>query len=79
MIDLLQRPKIDYGAKLGLATASRQLKSRYSQRDIQSVQFDLATVNREYILRNRAKTNIKLYIDGRLPEGYEKCRLCYFA
>ena len=48
MLDLLRRPKIDYGAKLGLATAPRQLKSRYSQRDIQSVQFELATVNREY-------------------------------
>lgn len=35
MLDLLQRPKLDYGAKLGLATAPRQLKNRYSQRDIQ--------------------------------------------
>ena len=48
MLDLFQRPKIDYRAKLGLATAPRQLKRRYNQRDIQSVQFELATVNREY-------------------------------
>jgi hypothetical protein len=34
----------------------------------------LATVNREVsYLRNQAKTNIKKYIDERLPEEYEKC------
>jgi hypothetical protein len=34
----------------------------------------LATVNRDIsYLRNQAKTNIKKYIDERLPEEYEKC------
>ena len=34
----------------------------------------LATVNRDVVyLRNQAKTNIKKYIDERLPEEYEKC------
>jgi hypothetical protein len=38
------------------------------------LQVGLATVNR-YIsyLRNQAKTNIKRYIDERLPEEHEKC------
>ena len=38
------------------------------------MQVGLATVNR-YIsyLRDEAKTNIKRYIDERLPEEYEKC------
>jgi Trp operon repressor len=47
----------------------------YSQREIsQTLQVGLATVNR-YIsyLRDEAKTNIKRYIDERLPEEYEKC------
>jgi hypothetical protein len=34
----------------------------------------LATVNRDVsYLRNHAKTNIKKYVDERLPEEYEKC------
>jgi hypothetical protein len=34
----------------------------------------LATVNRDIsYVRNQAKTNIKKYIDERLPEEYEKC------
>jgi hypothetical protein len=34
----------------------------------------LATVNRDVShLRNHAKTNIKKYVDERLPEEYEKC------
>jgi hypothetical protein len=34
----------------------------------------LATINRDIsCLRNQAKTNIKKYIDERLPEEYEKC------
>jgi hypothetical protein len=34
----------------------------------------LASVNRDIsYLRNQAKTNIKRYIDERLPEEYEKC------
>src|SRR5919198_1080321 len=47
----------------------------YSQREIsQSLQVGLATVNRDIsYLRNQAKTNIKKYIDERLPEEYEKC------
>jgi predicted transcriptional regulator len=47
----------------------------YSQREISQVlQVGLAKVNR-YIscLRNQSKTNIKKYIDERLPEEYEKC------
>jgi predicted transcriptional regulator len=47
----------------------------YSQREIsQILQVGLATVNRDVsYLRNQAKTNIKKYIDERLPEEYEKC------
>src|ERR671936_2943847 len=47
----------------------------YSQREIsQILQVGLATVNRDIsYLRNQAKTNIKKYIDERLPEEYEKC------
>jgi predicted transcriptional regulator len=47
----------------------------YSQREIsQILQVGLATVNRDIsYLRNQAKTNIKKYIDRRLPEEYEKC------
>jgi hypothetical protein len=38
------------------------------------LQVGLATVNRDIAyLRNQAKTNIKKYIDERLPEEYEKC------
>jgi Trp operon repressor len=47
----------------------------YSQREIsQTLQVGLATVNRDIsYLRDQAKTNIKRYIDERLPEEYEKC------
>src|SRR5437867_13236507 len=47
----------------------------YSQREIsQILQVGLATVNRDIsYLRNQAKSNIKRYIDERLPEEYEKC------
>ena len=47
----------------------------YSQREIsQILQVGLATVNRDIsYLRNQAKSNIKKYIDERLPEEYEKC------
>ena len=47
----------------------------YSQREIsQTLQVGLATVNRDIAyLRNQAKTNIRKYIDERLPEEYEKC------
>jgi hypothetical protein len=47
----------------------------YSEREItQVLQVGLATVNRDIsYLRNQAKTNIKKYIDERLPEEYEKC------
>jgi hypothetical protein len=38
------------------------------------LQVGLATVNRDVsYLRYQAKTNIKKYIDERLPEEYEKC------
>ncbi|HZC50053.1 MAG TPA: hypothetical protein VE244_13455 [Nitrososphaeraceae archaeon] len=37
-------------------------------------QVGLATVNRDIsYLRNQAKSNIKKYIDEKLPEEYEKC------
>src|SRR5919205_1139193 len=47
----------------------------YSQREISQVlQVGLATINRDIAyLRNQSKTNIKRYIDERLPEEYEKC------
>jgi predicted transcriptional regulator len=47
----------------------------YSQREISHIlHVGLATVNRDIsYLRNQAKTNIKRYIDERLPEEYEKC------
>jgi hypothetical protein len=38
------------------------------------LQVSIGTVNRDLsILRQQAKTNIKKYIDERLPEEYEKC------
>ena len=38
------------------------------------LQVGLATVNRDIsYLRNQAKSNIKKYIDEKLPEEYEKC------
>jgi Trp operon repressor len=47
----------------------------YSQRDIaQKLQVSNGTVNKDLsILREQAKSNIKRYIDERLPEEYEKC------
>ncbi|MFL6413530.1 MAG: hypothetical protein ACJ71K_20105 [Nitrososphaeraceae archaeon] len=47
----------------------------YSQREIsQTLQVGLATVNRDIsYLRNQSKTNIKRYINERLPEEYETC------
>ncbi|MFL6400491.1 MAG: hypothetical protein ACJ72J_13055, partial [Nitrososphaeraceae archaeon] len=47
----------------------------YSQRDIaQILQVSNGTVNKDLsILRQQAKSNIKRYIDERLPEEYEKC------
>jgi Trp operon repressor len=47
----------------------------YSQREIpQVLQVGVATVNRDIsYLRRQSKTNIKRYIDERLPEEYEKC------
>jgi predicted transcriptional regulator len=38
------------------------------------LQVDLSIVSRDvYFLRQQAKSNIKRYIDERLPEEYEKC------
>jgi hypothetical protein len=38
------------------------------------LQVDLSIISRDvYFLRQQAKTNIKRYIDERLPEEYEKC------
>jgi hypothetical protein len=38
------------------------------------LQVGLATVNRDIsYLRNQSKTNIKRYINERLPEEYERC------
>ncbi len=47
----------------------------YSQREISQVlQVGVVTVNRDIsYLRGQSKTNIKIYIDERLPEEYEKC------
>jgi hypothetical protein len=44
------------------------------KRDIAYTSGWISTVNRDIsYLRNEAKTNIKRYIDERLPEEYEKC------
>jgi hypothetical protein len=47
----------------------------HSQPEIARIlQVGLATVNRDIsYLRQQAKTNIKRYIDERLPEEYDKC------
>jgi Trp operon repressor len=49
----------------------------YSRREIsQILQVGLVTVNRDIsYLRNETKTSIERYIDGRLPEEYEKCMI----
>ncbi|MFL6346764.1 MAG: hypothetical protein ACJ72X_00510 [Nitrososphaeraceae archaeon] len=40
------------------------------------MQVGLVTVNRDIsYLRNETKTSIERYIDGRLPEEYEKCMI----
>jgi hypothetical protein len=46
-----------------------------SQSDIaKTLQVDLSVISRDvYFLRQQAKSNIKRYIDERLPEEYEKC------
>jgi hypothetical protein len=46
-----------------------------SQSDIaKTLQVDISIISRDvYFLRQQAKTNIKRYIDERLPEEYEKC------
>ena len=46
-----------------------------SQSEIAKVlQVDLSIISRDvYYLRQQAKSNIKKYIDERLPEEYEKC------
>ena len=46
-----------------------------SQSDIaKTLQVDLSVISRDvYFLRQQAKTNIKRYVDERLPEEYEKC------
>jgi LPS O-antigen subunit length determinant protein (WzzB/FepE family) len=59
-----------------LSSAISMLCSKgYGQREIsQTLQVGLAIVNRDIsYLRSQAKTNIKRYIDERLPEEYEKC------
>jgi hypothetical protein len=56
--------------------STRALDQRVQpKREISQVlQVGLATVNRDIsYLRNQAKTNIKRYIDARLPEEYKKC------
>jgi predicted transcriptional regulator len=47
----------------------------YNQSEISRIlQISQPTINRDIIyLRHQAKTNIKRYIDQRLPEEYEKC------
>jgi predicted transcriptional regulator len=47
----------------------------YNQSEISRIlQISQTTINRDIsYLRNQAKTNIKRYIDERLPEEYEKC------
>jgi predicted transcriptional regulator len=47
----------------------------YSQSEISRIlQISQPTINRDITyLRQQAKTNIKKYIDERLPEEYEKC------
>ena len=47
----------------------------YNQSEISRIlQISQPTINRDITyLRNQAKTNIKKYIDERLPEEYEKC------
>src|ERR687886_2577111 len=46
-----------------------------SQSDIaKTLQVDLSIISRDvYFLRQQAKSNIKIYIDERSPEEYEKC------
>jgi predicted transcriptional regulator len=47
----------------------------YNRSEISRIlQISQPTINRDIIyLRQQAKTNIKRYIDQRLPEEYEKC------
>jgi predicted transcriptional regulator len=57
-------------------TKVQELASQgYNQSEISSIlQISQPTINRDITyLRQQAKTNIKRYIDERLPEEYEKC------
>jgi transposase len=53
----------------------------HSQREIaQILQVSNGTVNKDLsYLRRQAKSNIRRYIDERLPEEYEKCLLLLIA
>src|ERR671938_235122 len=50
------------------------LSKGYSQSEIaKTLQVDLSVISRDvYFLRQQTKSNIKRYIDERLPEEYEK-------
>jgi transposase len=54
---------------------ARSKSQGHGQREIaQILQVSSGTVNRDVAyLREQAKTNIRKYIDERLPEEYEKC------
>jgi len=72
--------ELNYGTSRSASTmakgqGARALQQRIQpKRDIQTLQVGLATVNRDMsYLRDQAKTNIKRYIDERLPGEYEKC------
>ena len=54
---------------------SRTSKPGYNQSEISRVlQISQPTINRDLsFLRQQSKSNIKRYIDERLPEEYEKC------
>src|SRR5919205_649922 len=59
-----------------LRSKVQELSSQgYNQSEISRIlQISQPTINRDMTyLRNQAKTNIKRYIDERLPEEYEKC------
>ena len=49
----------------------------HNQREIALIlKFSVGTVNRDLsYLKHQAKSNIKKYIDERLPEEYEKCMI----
>ena len=85
----MNKPTFHEGNKNSLSTSmnstiewrrskvSESSSQGYNQSEISRIlQISQPTINRDIAyFRHQAKTNIKKYIDERLPEEYEKCMI----